>query len=192
MDGRRTRERLDDAAMQGRAGASRIRTISGSGSPAASGRSTVRVCEWDGDALAAIPGHGQHATAGVEGGFCDGVAVLSVANMSVCPATGGAASKAVEVGIDELTPRIPASADALVRDRKGRLLILKPTYKSGWTIPAGLSRQTVKRRGRPASERPGKSASCACAAARWCAWISYVHDPAAGRDAIPLRLRHLR
>jgi 8-oxo-dGTP diphosphatase len=35
-------------------------------------------------------------------------------------------------------PTIPASAGALVRDRKGRVLILKPTYKSGWTIPGGV------------------------------------------------------
>jgi 8-oxo-dGTP diphosphatase len=33
---------------------------------------------------------------------------------------------------------IPASAGALIFDRKGRLLILKPTYKSGWTIPGGV------------------------------------------------------
>ena len=41
---------------------------------------------------------------------------------------------AVSIGI----PRIPASAGALVWDRKGRLLILKPTYKGGWTIPGGI------------------------------------------------------
>ena len=35
-------------------------------------------------------------------------------------------------------PRIPASAGALIRDVRGRLLILKPTYKSGWTIPGGI------------------------------------------------------
>ena len=35
-------------------------------------------------------------------------------------------------------PTIPASAGALLRDRKGRLLILKPTYKGGWTIPGGV------------------------------------------------------
>jgi ADP-ribose pyrophosphatase YjhB (NUDIX family) len=34
-------------------------------------------------------------------------------------------------------PRIPASAGALIFDSSGRLLILKPTYKSGWTIPGG-------------------------------------------------------
>ncbi len=34
-------------------------------------------------------------------------------------------------------PRIPASAGALIFDRAGRLLVLKPTYKSGWTIPGG-------------------------------------------------------
>jgi 8-oxo-dGTP diphosphatase len=35
-------------------------------------------------------------------------------------------------------PTIPASAGALVRDTKGRVLILKPTYKGGWTIPGGV------------------------------------------------------
>jgi 8-oxo-dGTP pyrophosphatase MutT (NUDIX family) len=34
-------------------------------------------------------------------------------------------------------PRIPASAGALIEDGAGRLLILEPTYKSGWTIPGG-------------------------------------------------------
>jgi 8-oxo-dGTP diphosphatase len=37
-----------------------------------------------------------------------------------------------------LPPAIPVSAGALIFDRKGRLLILKPTYKSGWTIPGGV------------------------------------------------------
>ena len=32
-------------------------------------------------------------------------------------------------------PGMPVSAGALIYDRAGRLLILKPTYKSGWTIP---------------------------------------------------------
>jgi 8-oxo-dGTP diphosphatase len=35
-------------------------------------------------------------------------------------------------------PAIPVSAGALLFDRAGRLLILKPTYKSGWTIPGGV------------------------------------------------------
>lgn len=34
-------------------------------------------------------------------------------------------------------PRIPASAGALIRDESRRLLILKPSYKKGWTIPGG-------------------------------------------------------
>jgi 8-oxo-dGTP diphosphatase len=34
-------------------------------------------------------------------------------------------------------PRIPASAGALIHSTDGRLLILKPTYKKGWTIPGG-------------------------------------------------------
>jgi 8-oxo-dGTP diphosphatase len=37
-----------------------------------------------------------------------------------------------------VVPTIPASAGALVRDPQGRLLILKPTYKRGWTIPGGI------------------------------------------------------
>ena len=35
-------------------------------------------------------------------------------------------------------PAIPASAGALVFDQAGRLLILEPTYKTGWTIPGGV------------------------------------------------------
>jgi 8-oxo-dGTP diphosphatase len=35
-------------------------------------------------------------------------------------------------------PAVPVSAGALIFDRAGRLLILKPTYKSGWTIPGGV------------------------------------------------------
>jgi 8-oxo-dGTP diphosphatase len=38
---------------------------------------------------------------------------------------------------DEL-PMIPVSAGALIFDSTGRLLILKPTYKNGWTIPGGV------------------------------------------------------
>ena len=34
-------------------------------------------------------------------------------------------------------PRIPASAGALIYDADERLLILKPSYKKGWTIPGG-------------------------------------------------------
>jgi len=34
-------------------------------------------------------------------------------------------------------PRLPASAGGLIGDGEGRLLILKPTYKSGWTVPGG-------------------------------------------------------
>jgi len=40
--------------------------------------------------------------------------------------------------VPEELPAIPVSAGALIFDRAGRLLILKPTYKSGWTIPGGV------------------------------------------------------
>jgi 8-oxo-dGTP diphosphatase len=35
-------------------------------------------------------------------------------------------------------PMIPVSAGALIFDSTRRLLILKPTYKTGWTIPGGI------------------------------------------------------
>ena len=50
-------------------------------------------------------------------------------------------------------PRVPASAGALLRDGDGRILILKPTYKSGWTVPGARSRRTGSRPGRGAGAR---------------------------------------
>jgi 8-oxo-dGTP diphosphatase len=43
-------------------------------------------------------------------------------------------------GVDAafILPALPVSAGALMFDRRGRLLILNPTYKSGWTIPGGV------------------------------------------------------
>jgi 8-oxo-dGTP diphosphatase len=53
--------------------------------------------------------------------------------------TGREAVPPVETGpAAEAVPSIPASAGAMICDRKGRLLILKPTYKAGWTIPGGV------------------------------------------------------
>ena len=54
--------------------------------------------------------------------------------------TGVAAELAAGPAAGALTgvPGIPVSAGALIFDRKRRLLILKPTYKSGWTIPGGV------------------------------------------------------
>ena len=40
--------------------------------------------------------------------------------------------------VDAELPAIPASAGALIFDQARRLLILKPTYKTGWTIPGGV------------------------------------------------------
>jgi 8-oxo-dGTP pyrophosphatase MutT (NUDIX family) len=39
--------------------------------------------------------------------------------------------------VEYALPRIPASAGALLHDGDGRILVLKPNYKSGWTIPGG-------------------------------------------------------
>ena len=38
-------------------------------------------------------------------------------------------------------PRVPASAGALLFDAQSRLLVLKPSYKRGWTIPGGQLEQ---------------------------------------------------
>ncbi len=53
------------------------------------------------------------------------------------PDRGGAGLPGADIGSDVL-PRIPASAGALVWSRSGRLLILNPTYKGGWTLPGGV------------------------------------------------------
>jgi 8-oxo-dGTP diphosphatase len=42
------------------------------------------------------------------------------------------------VTLPDFVPAIPVSAGALIFDQAGRLLILKPTYKTGWTIPGGV------------------------------------------------------
>jgi len=47
-------------------------------------------------------------------------------------------SNSVAAAAEEYLPAIPVSAGALIFDRAGRLLILKPTYKTGWTIPGGV------------------------------------------------------
>lgn len=46
---------------------------------------------------------------------------------------------AVEEPLDRA---IPVSAGALIFDGQGQLLILKPTYKKGWTIPGGVMEPT--------------------------------------------------
>jgi 8-oxo-dGTP diphosphatase len=40
-------------------------------------------------------------------------------------------------GPAEFPPRLPVSVGAVITDGAGRLLVLEPTYKSGWTIPGG-------------------------------------------------------
>ena len=54
--------------------------------------------------------------------------------------TGDGATEdgATEDGATFVLPRIPASSGALIFDRRGRLLIVNPTYKAHWTIPGGI------------------------------------------------------
>ena len=58
--------------------------------------------------------------------------------MAVVTHSGDEAAEAAEAAEAEYLPAIPVSAGALIFDRAGRLLILKPTYKTGWTIPGGV------------------------------------------------------
>jgi 8-oxo-dGTP pyrophosphatase MutT (NUDIX family) len=39
--------------------------------------------------------------------------------------------------VPRVVPRVPASASGMIFDDRGRLLVLNPTYKSGWTLPGG-------------------------------------------------------
>lgn len=50
----------------------------------------------------------------------------------VCPPIGDDGSVA-----EHDVPRVPASSGALLGDGAGRILVLKPTYKAGWTVPGG-------------------------------------------------------
>ncbi len=50
----------------------------------------------------------------------------------------GSAGELSAAWAGEQDPAIPVSAGALIFDQAGRLLILRPTYKSGWTIPGGV------------------------------------------------------
>lgn len=62
---------------------------------------------------------------GQESGIADVASRPGIPDVSDVPGVAG-------------VPAIPASAGAMIFDRKGRLLILKPTYKAGWTIPGGV------------------------------------------------------
>jgi 8-oxo-dGTP diphosphatase len=60
------------------------------------------------------------------------MAVMTGISETSGPDGGAAAAQ------DAPLPAIPVSVGALIFDRGGRLLILKPTYKTGWTIPGGV------------------------------------------------------
>ena len=65
--------------------------------------------------------------------------VSPVPYVEVVPPVLCARQLALRAGVNTWpgVPRIPASAGALIWDPAGRLLILEPTYKKGWTIPGG-------------------------------------------------------
>ena len=63
------------------------------------------------------------------------MSVMSCGGDWACPDRGPAAGPGREA---PALPAIPVSAGALIFDRERRLLILKPTYKTGWTIPGGV------------------------------------------------------
>ena len=57
---------------------------------------------------------------------------------NVAIVTSDSAQAAWPDGPTPAIPAIPVSAGALIFDQADRLLILNPTYKSGWTIPGGV------------------------------------------------------
>jgi 8-oxo-dGTP diphosphatase len=86
--------------------------------------------------MAVVTSDGDLTTDGVGGAAgIPGPSVLSGASeVSGFFGTGAGAG----VPGEEPLPAIPVSAGALIFDRTRRLLILKPTYKTGWTIPGGV------------------------------------------------------
>lgn len=58
--------------------------------------------------------------------------------MTDTPERAAAEQGAAEPFADFVPQEFPVSAGAILLDRRGRLLVLKPTYKSGWTIPGGI------------------------------------------------------
>lgn len=51
--------------------------------------------------------------------------------------TGGA-GRGEDAGTDDWDlPRVAVSVNAVIFDAAGRVLVVKPTYKSGWTLPGG-------------------------------------------------------
>jgi 8-oxo-dGTP diphosphatase len=83
--------------------------------------------------MAVVTDDGDSGSDGVDGAFgAAGLAEPSGAS-GLSGTEAGAAPREAEP-----LPAIPVSAGALIFDRAGRLLILKPTYKTGWTIPGGV------------------------------------------------------
>jgi len=65
-------------------------------------------------------------------------AVQRTLRRNVAIVTSDSAQAAWPDGPAPAIPAIPVSAGALIFDQADRLLILNPTYKSGWTIPGGV------------------------------------------------------
>lgn len=64
--------------------------------------------------------------------------LLGRSRRNVAIVTSDTAPAAQPAPQTQALPAIPVSAGALIFDKADRLLILKPTYKSGWTIPGGV------------------------------------------------------
>jgi 8-oxo-dGTP diphosphatase len=61
-----------------------------------------------------------------------------MAVMTAMPETPEPDAASADAGPIPAIPAIPTAAGALIFDRADRLLVLKPTYKTGWTIPGGV------------------------------------------------------
>jgi len=80
-------------------------------------------------------------------------------------------------------PAVPVSAGALIFDRARRLLILKPTYKTGWTIPGGVMESDGERpcrTGKPGGVRYLFDCGCSATSAWPGSWCSLRRSPSTG------------
>ena len=100
-------------------------------------------------------------------------------------------------------PRVPASAGALLYDDRGRILVLKPTYKGGWTVPGGQMEEDGESPWEACRREVAEETGLTVAAGRL-ACVDFLHPrpgrpggvrflfdcgevPAAARDAVVLQ-----
>ncbi len=86
-------------------------------------------------------------------------------------------------------PRVPASAGALLHDDGGRILVLKPTYKRGWTVPGGQMEEDGESPWEACRREVAEETGLTCGGAPGLRRLPAPPSRASGRGALPVRLR---